>query len=72
MKHGIPCPKCGSHNRLEQLQKSGITDQESIFANIPFTRCVCVECGYFEDWYLPERVKEIKERLERFYGAPGR
>ena len=71
MKHGNPCPKCGSHNRLEQLQQPVIIHKDSIFANIPFTRCVCVNCGYFEDWYLPERIKEINDRLERSHGGSG-
>lgn len=55
MHHGTPCPKCGSHSRLEQLQTPDITNKNSIFANLPFTRCACLNCGYFEDWYLPER-----------------
>lgn len=71
MRHGSPCPKCGGHSRLEQLQTPDITDKKSIFANIPFTRCVCLNCGYFEDWYLPERLKEVNDRLDRSYGGPG-
>ena len=71
MRHGNPCPKCGSHHRLEQLQKATINDEKSIFAGIPFTRCACVDCGYFEDWYLPERLKAVNDRLERHYGGPG-
>ena len=71
MRHGNPCPKCGSHSRLEQLQAPLITNENSIFANIPFTRCACLNCGYFEDWYLPERLKEVNDRLERAHGGPG-
>lgn len=70
MKHGNPCPKCGSSNQISQLQQANVAGENSIFAGIPFTRCACLDCGYFEDWYLPERLKPISDRLDRQCGAP--
>lgn len=70
MRHGNPCPKCGSKNQISQLQQPNLTDPKSVFCGIPFTRCVCTDCGYAEDWYLPERVKEISDRMDRSMGMP--
>ena len=30
MRHGNPCPKCGSKNQISQLQQPNLTDPKSV------------------------------------------
>ena len=74
MKSGI-CPKCKSKNVVEVIER-GVYPDGSYYTKVIKSggfipklavpdRYICCDCGYTEEFFRQEDLREIKEKYER-------
>lgn len=63
MKNGT-CPKCQSNAVYITPSASGPYRQVisiSFFKSVEYTRYLCLDCGFSEEWIAPEDLKDVRE-----------